>query len=441
MNNDLEKLFKNLPVFLQKPIFSHPFYDQLIEIVLDLGKRPEVRFCYGQEYLSQKVISWQDLDYTIKRINEFSDENRAGINSTLHRISCIRNRQFLIYGLTCRVGRVIFGALSIIRDLLELEKSILILGKPGVGKTTIIREIARILADEIKKRVIIIDTSNEIAGDSDVSHMVIGRSRRMQVLNAELQHQTMIEAIENHMPEIIIIDEISTELEVFASRTISEKGVQLIGTTHGSCLKNLIKNPSLSDLTGGVQYITISDEEAKKRKKRKTILERKAYSTFEIVVEINSLNSWTVHENAETATDLFLLNDHTFGQVRNFFFKKKVEIKCIQTKNSFLKEESAIISNQNWANYNKFFRQKLKSRKLHVYLYCLSTNVFREISEILDLKFTLTNDIDKADFVVGSKRHIKQNTFLKKFVKAKKISIYTFSDQSFYKILKFMQHL
>ena len=167
---DLDKLLENLPFFIQENLKNHSKKDKLIEIVMDLGRRPEARFTTGPEYLSQKIISWQDIDYTTKRISEFSDENRAGIERTLHRISCIRNRQYLINGLTCRVGRAIFGTISIIRDLLESGQSLLILGKPGVGKTTIIREIARVLADEMEKRVIIVDTSNEIAGDSDVPH-------------------------------------------------------------------------------------------------------------------------------------------------------------------------------------------------------------------------------------------------------------------------------
>ena len=286
-NDDLEKLIENLPFFLQENLNKHNSKDQLIEIVLDLGRRPEARFSTGPEYLSQKIISWQDIDYVTKRISKFSNENRAGIERTLHRISCIRNRQFLINGLTCRFGRAVFGTISVIRDLLECEKSILILGKPGVGKTTIIREIARVLADEREKRVVVIDTSNEIAGDSDIPHPGIGRARRMQVAQTELQHQVMIEAVENHMPQVIIIDEIGTELEVLASRTIAEKGVQLVGTTHGNCLQNLIKNPSLADLIGGIQYVTLSDEEAKRRGTQKSILERKAYPAFEIVIEIN----------------------------------------------------------------------------------------------------------------------------------------------------------
>ena len=329
LTNDFEKLIENLPFFLQQTLRKHRYQDQMIEIVLDLGRRPEARFTYGPEYLSQKIISWQDIDFVTKHLSKFSNENRAGIERTLHRISCIRNRQFLINGLTCRIGRSIFGTVSVIRDLLESEKSLLILGKPGVGKTTIIREIGRVLANEMEKRVVIIDTSNEIGGDSDITHSGIGRARRMQVPKTELQHQVMIEAVENHMPEVIIIDEIGTELEVLAARTIAEKGVQLIGTTHGNCLENLIKNPPLSDLIGGIQHVTLSDDEAKRRGTQKSILERKAYPAFEIIIEINHPNIWTIHENVATSADLFLRKDTLICQTRKFQLDEKIQIKVI----------------------------------------------------------------------------------------------------------------
>merc|ERR1712174_22767 len=221
----------------------------------------------------------------------------------------------------------IFGTVSIIQDLLESEKSILILGEPGVGKTTIIREIGRVLADEMEKRVIIIDTSNEIAGDSDIPHYGIGRARRMQVARTELQHQVMIEAVENHMPQVIIIDEIGTELEVLAARTIAEKGVQLIGTTHGNCLENLIKNPPLSDLIGGIQYVTLSDDEAKRRGTQKSVLERKAYPAFEIIIEIHHSNSWTLHEDVKNSIDLILRDNYSISQIRQFSTNEKTTIK------------------------------------------------------------------------------------------------------------------
>lgn len=449
INNDLEKLIENLPFFIQERLKQHILKDQLIEIVLDLGRRPEARFVSGPEYLSQKIISWQDIDYTTKRIGKFSNENRAGIERTLHRISCIRNRQFLINGLTCRIGRAVFGTISVVRDLLESEKSILILGRPGVGKTTIIREIARVLADEMEKRVIIIDTSNEIAGDSDIPHSGIGRARRMQVAKTELQHQVMIEAVENHMPQVIVIDEIGTELEVLAARTIAEKGVQLVGTTHGNCLENLIKNPSLADLIGGIQYVTLSDDEAKRRGTQKSILERKAYPAFEIIIEINHQNSWTIHENVSNSVDLFLRDNFTIGQVRRFSTADKVKIKCEKFKNPLLKNNTKLNStfltvNKNWVLLNQPKDEKslkLKSKRLVIYSYSLSNNLLKEVLLKTGFKFVLTNEIKKANLIIGLQKHLKLNFKLIHLAKQKDIPIYTINRVSVYQITKLVQFL
>jgi stage III sporulation protein SpoIIIAA len=450
VNDDLEKLIENLPFFLQEYLNNHNYKDQLIEIILDLGRRPEARFVPGPQYLSQKIISWQDLDYTTKRISKFSNENRAGIERTLHRISCIRNRQFLINGLTCRVGRAVFGIISVIRDLLESEKSILILGKPGVGKTTIIREIARVLADEMQKRVIIIDTANEIAGDSDIPHSGIGRARRMQVAKTEFQHQVMIEAVENHMPQVIIVDEIGTELEVLAARTIAEKGVQLVGTTHGNCLENLIKNPSLVDLIGGIQYVTLSDEEAKRRGTQKSILERKAYPAFEVIIEINDQNFWTIHENVNQSVDLFLRDNFGIGQIRQFNSTEKIKIKCHKTQsyqNSLISNSgnfnNAFLStNQNGIVRNQFKDQKylnLESKKLVIYPYSLSHSLLKEVLLKTGRKFVLTNEIKKASLILGLKKHLKQNFKLIKLAKQKSIPIYALNNVSLYQIIKIIQ--
>jgi stage III sporulation protein SpoIIIAA len=452
VNDDLERLIENLPFFLQEHLNQHNSKDQLIEIILDLGRRPEARFISGPEYLSQKIISWQDLDYITKRISKFSNENRAGIERTLHRISCIRNRQFLINGLTCRVGRAILGTISVIRDLLESEKSILILGKPGVGKTTIIREIARILADEMEKRVIIIDTSNEIAGDSDIPHSGIGRARRMQVAKAELQHQVMIEAVENHMPQVIIIDEIGTELEVLAARTITEKGVQLVGTTHGNCLDNLIKNPPLVDLIGGIQYVTLSDDEAKRRGTRKSILERKAYPAFEIVIEINRPNFWTIHEDVKNSVDLFLRGNFTMEQIRQFSLSEKIKIKCQRSQNyqsSSLKSpnnltNSFIIPRKNLILIDQSKDEKslkLKSKKLVIYSYSLSNNLLKEVLMKMGFKFTLTNELKKASLIIGLRKHLKQNFKLIKLAKQKNIPIYALNEINLYQVTKLVRFI
>lgn len=450
LTNDFEKLIENLPFFLQPTLKKHRYQDQMIEIVLDLGRRPEARFTYGPEYLSQKIISWQDIDFVTKHLSKFSNENRAGIERTLHRISCIRNRQFLINGLTCRIGRSIFGTVSVIRDLLESEKSMLILGKPGVGKTTIIREIGRVLANEMEKRVVIIDTSNEIGGDSDITHSGIGRARRMQVPKTELQHQVMIEAVENHMPQVIIIDEIGTELEVLAARTIAEKGVQLIGTTHGNCLENLIKNPPLSDLIGGIQYVTLSDDEAKRRGTQKSVLERKAYPAFEIIIEINHPNIWTIHENVATSADLFLRKDELICQTRKFQLDDKIKIQCenfspsqnLLGQGSSVTEEVQLTVSKCWTQFNYLktpkFLQELK-KSLVIYTYSISKNFLKEVFSKANVRFTFTNDLQKASVIIGVTKHLQQNSNLNKFADEKKIPVYSFDQVSLYQLTKFMK--
>ncbi|MBD2033451.1 AAA family ATPase [Leptolyngbya sp. FACHB-321] len=314
--DDLQKLLELLPQDLQQRLARHPQRESLVEVVLDLGRCPEARFPSQAEFLSEQVVTHEQLQGCLDRVGPFGADNRAGIEKTLHRISAIRNRKGEIIGLTCRVGRALFGTIAMIRDLVETGHSILMLGRPGVGKTTALREIARVLADDLHKRVVIIDSSNEIAGDGDIPHPAIGRARRMQVARPELQHQVMIEAVENHMPEVIVIDEIGTELEALVARTIAERGVQLVGTAHGNQLENLIKNPTLADLVGGIQSVTLGDEEARRRGSQKSVLERKAPPTFDIAVEMQERQKWTVHECVSDTVDRLLLGNRAALQVR-----------------------------------------------------------------------------------------------------------------------------
>jgi stage III sporulation protein SpoIIIAA len=326
ITDDLNKLLAMLPQDLQDKLHVHPDKDKLVEVVMDLGRLPEARFPGKAEYLSDRVITQADLDESIKNVGDFGGDNRAGIERTLHRISAIRNRRGDVIGLTCRVGRAVFGTIAMIRDLVESGKSILMLGRPGVGKTTALREIARVLADDLGKRVVIIDTSNEIAGDGDVPHPAIGRARRMQVAKPEFQHQVMIEAVENHMPEVIVIDEIGTELEAIAARTIAERGVQLVGTAHGNQLENLMKNPTLSDLIGGIQSVTLGDDEARRRGSQKSVLERKAPPTFEVAVEMLERQKWAVHDEVAQTVDMLLRGRQPNPQVRSVDKQGKVTI-------------------------------------------------------------------------------------------------------------------
>jgi len=305
-SDGLPQFLDILPPVVRERIQVSPDLDTLIEVVLDYGRPAEARYRNRMERMPQIVVGEHDIEYVVKQIGEFGQDNRAGIERTLHRISCIRNRQGKVIGLTCRVGRALEGTIDIIDDIVRSGKSILLLGRPGVGKTTKLREVARVLADEAERRVVIVDTSNEIAGDGDVPHPGIGASRRMQVVNPTAQHAVMIEAVENHMPEVIVIDEIGTEQEAAAARTIAERGVQLVGTAHGQTLENLMLNPTLCDLIGGIQAVTLSDDEARRRGTQKTVLERKAPPTFDVVIELLDYDRLAVHSDVQKTVDLIL---------------------------------------------------------------------------------------------------------------------------------------
>ncbi len=327
ITDDLQALINALPERIQSALDKHPRSSELLEVVMDLGRMPEARFPDESLRLSEQEVTDADLQWVVERIGEFGDDNRAGIERTLHRISVIRNRGGRPVGITCRVGRAIYGSVRIIDDLIRTGQSVLLLGRPGVGKTTMLREVARVLADEVGKRVVIVDTSNEIAGDGDVPHPAIGRARRMQVPSTPQQHQVMIEAVENHMPEVVIIDEMSTEAESMAARTIAERGVQLIATAHGNTLANLVSNPTLSDLVGGTQTVTLGDIEARRRRTQKTILERKHKPTFEVVVEIQAFDRVGVHSDVGAVVDTMLRGYLVEPEVRAI---EEDEVKVLQ---------------------------------------------------------------------------------------------------------------
>ena len=465
--DDLNQLLDILPNFISAPIRQHPKQEQLVEIVLDIGRRPEARFSKGASYLSYRTVVWQDLDCILKRLGKFSDDNRAGIEKTLHRISSLRNRQGSVIGLTCRIGRAFFGTVSIIRDLLENNKSILLLGRPGVGKTTAIREIARVLSDGMEKRVIIIDTSNEIAGDGDLPHPSIGKARRMQVYSPQNQHQVMIEAVENHMPEIIIIDEIGTELEAAAARTIAERGVQLVGTAHGNALENLIKNPTITDLIGGVQYVTLGDEEAKRRGSSKSILERKAPPTFEVAVEIHDTKTWIIHENIEQSVDL-LLQGHTLplqerklsgignntiscGLVTNKKESRPLSDGYVKTLVHEKKQKNGYVLNKlnrsdGWkakkaSKSNNQLKKQLGNDFVFLYIYGVNNQDLKALIKTLKLPIIVTKEIQSADAILALSTLIKSNKKLRQISHSKKISIHTIQSNSLLQIAKALRIL
>ena len=313
---DIGRLLEVLPPQVQAQLGPAAAQDGLLEVVLDLGRLPAARSTGGERDLGTAEVTAEDLAYVTARLGEFGDDNRAGLTRTLHRISAIRNRKGEVVGLTCRVGRAVRGTLAIISDLVTEGKSVLLLGRPGVGKTTLLREAARVLADEARRRVVIVDTSNEIAGDGDIPHPGIGRARRMQVPRVREQHAVMIEAVENHMPEVVVIDAIGTEQEALAARTIAERGVQLIGTAHGTELANLLVNPTLSDLVGGIQAVTLGDEEARRRGTQKTVLERKAPPTFDVLVELVGRDEVVVYADVAEAVDALLREEQPASERR-----------------------------------------------------------------------------------------------------------------------------
>lgn len=475
--DDLDRLIEILPDAIQAQLDGHPQREGLIEIVMDLGRLPEARFPGRAEYLSDVPVTRDALQECVTRVGHFGGDNRAGIEQTLHRISAIRNRSGDIIGLTCRVGRAVFGTIGLIRDLVERGQSILMLGRPGVGKTTALREIARVLADDLDKRVVIIDTSNEIAGDGDVPHPAIGRARRMQVARPELQHQVMIEAVENHMPEVIVIDEIGTELEALAARTIAERGVQLVGTAHGNRIENLIKNPTLADLIGGIQSVTLGDDEARRRGTQKTVLERKAPPTFDIAVEMLERYRWVVHESVSDTVDIQLRGRQPNPQVRTMSESGKVVISHELPDAPIPPNPPNTAGARGWrasgrmqplpkpssataTSPQKHFEQLLdaslagttgfdrfgnetgdETEMLHLYPYAISRSQLEEVIQALEMPVAITKDLDSADAVLALRSHLKNHSKLRHVAKARQIPIHLVKSGTVSQITRALRRL
>ncbi len=407
ITDDLDALLAVLPPDIAEALRDANKPDQLLEVVMDLGRVPEARYTDGEYQLSEREITQEDIDYVVSRIGEFTADNRAGIERTLHRISCIRNRQGKIVGLTCRVGRAVYGTIDIIQDIIESGKNVLLLGRPGVGKTTLLREAARVLAE--KKRVVIVDTSNEIGGDGDIPHPAIGRARRMQVATPALQHEVMIEAVENHMPEVIIIDEIGRELEAIAARTIAERGVQLIGTAHGNTLENLLMNPTLSDLVGGVESVTLSDEEARRRGTQKTVLERRAPPTFDVLIEIKDRDRLVVHHDVAEAVDALLRGRPLSPEIRYRDAEGKVhiEVSTITVQDARRERRGEPVPAGVGVNVSPRAEQRVP-RTLHVYPYGVGQNRLRQAARNLGLPVELVDELRHADIVLTLKNYFRK---------------------------------
>jgi len=400
VSDDVDLLLGVMPLYIQKFIGEKDKHHSLIEIVIDLGRPPETRYVDHMEELSGQNVTRDEIDYVVKQVGKFTEDNRAGIERTLHRISAIRNRFGVIIGLTCRVGRAIYGTVEILRDVIESGTSILLLGRPGVGKTTLLRESARVLADELGKRVVIVDTSNEIGGDGDIPHPGVGRARRMQVPFPTSQHAIMIEAVENHMPEVIVIDEIGTETEAIAARTIAERGVQLIATAHGNTLENLLQNPTLSDLVGGIQAVTLSDEEARRRRTRKTVLERKAPSTFQVLVEIQDKDRLAVHHNVADVVDAIL---------RDIPLSTEIRVRNENGAIDVQKPRKQIIPKVRIEN--KVLKPGNLRRKVRrIFTYGVSRSRLEGVIQKLGVSIQVVADLSKADLILTLKSKEKRQS-------------------------------
>lgn len=423
VTDDLSAFLDVLPSRISQPIKQRADMAELLEVVLDLGRHPEARFTHEEVILDPGEVTEADIDYVVSHISTFGDDNRAGIERTLHRISAIRNRKRRIVGLTCRVGRAVYGTIRVIEDLVQSGQSILLLGRPGVGKTTMLREVARVLADDVKKRVVIVDTSNEIAGDGDIPHPGIGHARRMQVPTPDLQHAVMIEAVENHMPQVIVIDEIGTELEAMAARTIAERGVQLVATAHGNTLENLMMNPTLADLIGGIQTVTLSDEEARRRRTQKSIQERKAPPTFNVVVEIQDWEKVAIHPDVAQAVDAILRGQPVIAEVRYVNEKGEVQqekpVPVLATKK---------ISNARPDSRQPVPEIRAKPRKL--YTYGMNASRLEQMVHEMQAPAEVVFDLKDADILVTSRADYRRKPQKVRDAEAFGIPIYVLKNNS-----------
>ena len=435
LTDDLDRLLSLLPAHLQQALASSEAQHELLEVVLDLGRLPEARYPDRSVDLAAAVVSAEDLEHVITRVGAFGGDNRAGIERTLHRISAVRNRAGRVIGLTCRVGRAVFGTVAMVRDLLDSGQSLLLLGRPGVGKTTALREIARVLADDLGRRVMVIDTSNEIAGDGDIPHPAIGRARRLQVARPQLQHRVMIEAVQNHMPEVIVIDEIGTEAEARAARTIAERGVQLVATAHGNVLANLVRNPTLSDLVGGVQSVTLGDDEARRRGSQKAVLERAAAPTFPMAVEIHSRSRWLVHGDVASTVDQLLRGGSPTPEVRSVGADGRLRVE------SPLPRGPRRLQSPPAPAQVVPLPAAMKARPLRIYCCGIAPRLVLQVARSHQWPVQLTDELSRADAVLAGRNQLGRDPDLRRRARDGAVPIHVIKADSLPQVQRALERL